>query len=88
MRILIEIDGTAVTQAVAGETSPPPPLDALASADGGAAPGFAAATTAADIDGGGPSQDLLDSIGAAERESGDDKPSAEATDAGAGPTQH
>ena len=88
MRIVIEIDGTAVKQAVTGETTSPPPTDAVAPADGGAAPGTGSPTTAADSDGGGPSQDLLDSISAAERGSGDGRPPAEVADAGAGPTQH
>jgi hypothetical protein len=86
MRIVIEIDGNEMKHAEAGETKPPLPPDA-APADGGAAPGAEAATTAADSDSGGPSQDLLDSIGAAERGSGDGTPPAEATDAGAAPTQ-
>jgi hypothetical protein len=88
MRIVIEIDGTAVKQMVAGEPALPPPLDALFPVDGGSAPGSEAAAAVADSDGGGPSQDLLDAIGAAERESSDGMPPAEATDAGAGPTQH
>lgn len=86
MRIVIEIDGTAVKHAEAGETMPPPRPDA-APADGGAAPGAEAASAASDSDSGGPSQDLLDSIGAAERGSGGGTPPAEATDAGAAPTQ-
>jgi hypothetical protein len=88
MRIVIDIDGTALKQAVAGETTPSLPPDAAAPADGGAAPGSEAATTAADSDGGGPSQDLLDTIRDAERGSSDGRPPAEATDTGAGPTQH
>ena len=88
MRIVIEIDGTAVKHAEAGETTPPLPSDAAAApADGGAAPGAEAATSAAESDSGGPSQDLLDSIGAAERGSGDGTPPGEATDAGAAPTE-
>jgi hypothetical protein len=88
MRIVIDIDGTVPKQAAAGETTAPLPPDAVAPADGGAAPGNGAATTAADSDGGGPSPDLLDTIGAAERGSSDGTPPAEATEAGAGPTQH
>jgi hypothetical protein len=88
MRIVIEIDGNAVRHVEPGETTPTPRPDvAAAPANGGAAPGADAATAAADSDGGGPSQDLLDSIRAAERGSGDGTTPSEVTDAGAGPTE-
>lgn len=87
MRIVIEIDGSAVKYAGASEATPPQPSDRAAPEDGGAAPGAEAATASADSDSGGPSQDLLDSITAAERASGDGTPRGEATDAGAAPTE-
>ena len=88
MRIVIEIDGTAVKHAEVGETMPSPRPDvAAAPADGGAAPGAEAATATAESDSGGPSQDLLDSIRAAERGSGDGTTPGEAADAGAAPTE-
>ncbi|MBC7778527.1 MAG: hypothetical protein H7125_00340 [Proteobacteria bacterium] len=86
MRIVIEIDGTAVKHEEAGATTSPSPPNAAAASDGGAAPGADAMTAAADKDSGGPSQELLDSIGTAERGSGNGSPPAEAADAGAAPT--
>lgn len=89
MRIVIEIDPAAVKHAESGETNPPSPADGTAApADGGAAPNApAGSTAAADTDSGGPSQELLQSIGAAERGNGDGTFLADATDAGAAPTE-
>jgi hypothetical protein len=84
MRIVIELDGAAT--AVKPADWPATRIEAQDSAaDAGAAPGADAASAPADSDGGGPSADLLDSIAAAERASGDGSVPTDSTDAGAAP---
>jgi hypothetical protein len=68
MRIVIETEGSETRAAtVVSGSSPSPPVPETDSSDGGAAPGAGASAGAeSDMNGGGPSQDLLDSIAAAE----------------------